>query len=130
MINYTCTLCTVVDEKPALNDLQYLSIGGKDGETHFRLMERLQVRWKSLAIALKFSPRSIEAIEHNKDSIYKLLSDWLQGANMEEDTRPVTWRTRIEALRVAKIHEEADTLEKHFVLTENSVVASQFGISS
>ena len=119
---------TVVDEKPAIYDLQYMSIAGEDGETRFRLMERLQVRWKNLAIALKFSLHSIEAIERNKDSIYKLLSDWLQGANMEEDTRPVTWRTLIEALREAKIHDEADTLEKHFVLIEKSVVASQFGM--
>ena len=76
---------TVVDEKPALNDLQYISIAGEGGETHFRLMERLQVRWRNLAIALKFPLHSIETIEHSKNPIYQLLSEWLQGANMEED---------------------------------------------
>ena len=119
---------TVVDEKPAINDLQYMSIAGEDGETHFRLIERLQVRWRNLAIALKFPPHSIETIEHSKNSIYQLLSEWLQGANMKEDTRPLTWRTLIEALHEAKIHEEADTLEKHFVLTEKRIVALQFGM--
>ena len=119
---------TVVDQKPAFNDLQYMSIAGEDGETHFRLIERLQVRWRNLAIALKFPPHSIETIEYSKNSIYQLLSEWLQGANTEEDTRPVTWRTLIEALHEAKIHEEADTLEKHFVLTEKRIVALQFGM--
>ena len=118
---------TVVDEKPALDDLKYMSIAGEDGETHFRLMEHLQFRWRSLAIALKFPFHSIEAIEHSKNPIYQPLSEWLQGANMKEDTRPLTWTTLIEALREAKIHEEADTLEKHFVLAEKRVVASQFG---
>ena len=103
-----------------------MPIACEDGEKPFRLMDRLKLHWKELAIALKFPSHSIGAIEDSKDPVYQLLSDWLKGANMEEDTRTITWRTLIEALHMAKIHGEAATLEKHFTLTEKSaVVASQ-----
>ena len=128
-----CTLrcvLTVVDEKPALSDLQYMRIADKDGETHFRLMERLQPLWRHLAIALKFPQHKIKTMEHNDDSVFDLLNEWLHGANMEEDMRPVTWGTLIEALREANYHEEADILKKCLVLTERGAsvpVASQSG---
>ena len=92
-------------------------------------MDRLKLHWEELAIALKFPSYSIGAIENSKNPVYQLLSVWLEGANMEEDKRPITWRTLIEALHMAKIHGEADILEKHFALTEKStVVTSQFGM--
>ena len=120
---------SIADDKPTLSDLQCMPIACEDGEKPFRLMDHLKLHWKELAIALKFPSHSIGAIEDSKDPVYQLLSDWLKGANMEEDTRPITWRTLIEALRMAKIHGEADTLEKNFALTEKSaVVASQTGM--
>ena len=48
---------------------------------------------------------------------------------MEQDRRPVTWGTLIEALREANYHEEVDILEKHLVPTESGVsVVSQPGM--
>ena len=70
---------TVVDEKPALDDLKYMSIAGGDG-----LIEHLQVRWRSLAIALKFPLHSIEAIERNKNPIYQLLSECMVAGSQNE----------------------------------------------
>ena len=105
-----------------------MPIACEDGKS-FRLMDHLKLQWKELAIALKFPSHSIGAIEDSRDPVYQLMSDWLEGANMEEDTRPITWGTLIEALHMAKIHGQADILEKHFVLTEKSLVlASQFGM--
>ena len=97
-------------------------------EESFRLMDRLKPHWKQFAIALKFPLHSIATIQSSNDPVYQVLSEWLRGANLGEDTRPVTWKTLIEALHNANIHEEADTLEKHFVLTEKGVVVSHFGM--
>ena len=91
-------------------------------------MDRLRPHWKQFAIALRFPSHSIATIQDSNDPLYQLLSEWLRGANLGEDTRPVTWKTLIESLHLANIHEEADTLEKHFVLTDERVTASQFGI--
>lgn len=124
-----CCVFTVVDEKPALSDLQYMRIADKDGETHFRLMERLQPHWRHIAAALKFPPYKIKTMEHIGDPVFNLLNEWLDGKNMEEDRRPVTWGTLIEALREANYHKEADILEKHLVPTESGVsVVSQPGM--
>ena len=120
---------SIADEKPTLSDLQCMPTACEDGEQQFRLMDRLKPHWEELAIALKFPSHSIGAIKHSEKPVYQLLSVWLERANMEEDIRPITWRTLIEALHNAKIHGEADTLEKHFGLTEKSaVVASQSGM--
>ena len=94
----------------------------------FRLMDRLRPHWKEFAIALGFPPHSIATIEGSNDPLYQLLSEWLRGANLGKDKRPITWKTLIDALHKANIHEEADTLEKHFGLTDKRVVASQFGM--
>ena len=77
---------SVVDEKPALNDLQYMLI--EDGKSHFRLMDRLQPHWRSFAIALRFPQHKITNMEHNDNPVLYLLKEWLHGANKEEDRRP------------------------------------------
>ena len=88
----------------------------EDGRVaYFRLMDRLQPYWRRLAIALKFPPYAITAMEQKDDPLYHLLSEWLHGANQERDSRPVTWATLVTALRDANVQEEADILEKHFV---------------
>ena len=93
----------------------------------FRLLDRLKPHWKEFAIALRFPPHSIATVEGSNDPVYQLLSEWLRGANVGKDTRPITWKTLIEALHKAGIHNEADILEKHFVL-KTAVVALQFGM--
>ena len=132
VINYMlyivlCVYC-IVDEKPALNDLQYMSIAGDDGEIHFRLMEHLQPQWRRFAIALRFPQHKIKTMEHNDDPVLDLLNEWLHGGNMEADRRQATWGVLIEALREVNYHEEVKILEKHFVSTDiGTSVVSQPG---
>ena len=88
-----------------------------DGEdhVHFRLMDQLKPHWRRLAIALKFPRNEIAIMAKEDDPVYYLFSEWLRGANQEKDSRPVTWRALIEALRHANVQEEANVLEKHFI---------------
>ena len=93
-----------------------MSYTGEDGrDVHFRLMQQVRPHWRELAIALDFPEYEIAIMENNDDPVYYLLSKWLRGANRENDPRPVTWRTLIEALRHANVQEEATVLEKHFI---------------
>ena len=122
---------TTADDKLGLDDLLCMSYTGEDGrDTRFRLMDQLQPHWRRLAVALKFLPRDIALMKQEDDPVFYLLSKWLQGANQERDSRPVTWATLITALRVANVQEEADILEKHFVemqLPNVPVAMSQAG---
>ena len=103
-----------------------MSYTGEDGRAvHFRVMDQLKPHWRRMAIALKFPLHKITIMEKKDDPAYYLLSEWLQGANQEVDSRPVTWRTLIKALRHANVQEEATVLEKHFVKT--SVTAPNSG---
>ena len=111
-----CFFSTTADDKPVLDDLLCMSYTGWDGrDTHFRLMDQLQSHWRRLAIALKFRLCDTTIMEHKDDPVFYLLSEWLRGANQERDSRPVTWRTLITALRDANVQKEADMLEIHFV---------------
>ena len=107
-------ILTSADDKPGLDQLQYMSYTGEDGrDVHFRLMDQLSPRWRRFAIALKFPQHEI--MKHEDDPVLYLMSEWLRGANQEKDPRPVTWRTLIKALRHADVREEATVLEKHFI---------------
>ena len=89
---------------------------GEDGrDTRFRLMDQLRPHWWRLAAALKFNHGDITVMEHKDDPVFYLLREWLRGANQERDSRPVTWRTLITALRDTNVQKEADMLVKHFV---------------
>ena len=87
---------------------------------HFRLMDQIKPYFKSVAIALKFPYHVAAAMERSVDDpVCHLLSEWLRGANQDEDlSGPVTWRTLITALREACLHEAADCLEKYMVELE------------
>ena len=79
-------------------------------------MDQIKPHFRQVAIALNFPHHEIAAIERSGfDPVYHLLSEWLRGANQEEDPRPVTWRTLITALREAHLHEAANNLEKYMV---------------
>ena len=109
-------ILTSADDKPGLDQLQYMSYTGEDGrDVHFRLMDQLRPYWGRLAIALKFPLHKIAIMEKKDNPVYYLLSEWLRGANQEKDPRPVTWRTLIKALRHADVREEATVLEKYFI---------------
>ena len=93
-----------------------MSYTGEDGKTiNFRLMDQVKPHWRRLAIALMFPQHEIAAIADEKDPVYYIFSEWLRGANQEDSSRPVTWRTLINALRVANVHNEANVLEQHCV---------------
>ena len=94
-----------------------MSYAGDDGrDVHFRLMDQLKPYWRTLAIALKFPQYEIAIMESKDDPIYYLLAEWLRGANKEEDSRPASWRTLIEALRHANVQDEATILEEKIII--------------
>ena len=78
-------------------------------------MDRIKSHWRRLAVALKFLQHEIDAMESKDDPVYYLLTEWLRGANQENEPGPVTWRTFITALHDANIQEEANILESHFI---------------
>ena len=118
-----------VDQKPNLKDFLCMSFTVKDGMTiNFRLMDQVKPYWRRLAIALNFSQHEIAVMESKDDPVYYLLSEWLRGANQENDLRPVTWRTLIIALRDANVQDEANILEKHYVTSAISPPGGEFVI--
>lgn len=123
-IQYICTflffsfstLCSIADAKPCLSELQKMTYNDEAGKSaHIRLMERIRPHFKQVAIALKFCHHDIDTIEKKDDPVYDLLSKWLEGANQEEDPRPLTWETLITAIRDAGVHEVANILTKYLV---------------
>ena len=123
-ITYTVLVFyTTADDKPGLDDLLCMTYTGEDGkDMHFRLMNQLYPYWRRLAIALKFRQCDIAAMKQEDDPVYYLLSEWLRGANQERDSRPVTWATLITALRDANVQEEANILDKHFIVGNKPIV--------
>ena len=105
-----------VNQKPDIKDLLCMPFTSEDGKTiHFRLMDQVKPHWKELAIALNFPLHKIADMQSKDDPVYYILTEWLQGANKENDSRPVTWRTLIEALQDANVQNEANILEQHCV---------------
>ena len=95
-----------------------MSVDGK--KRTFRLTDRLEAYWKQVAIALNFPDYRIRVFAKETKPVYHVLTDWLRGANMEEDRRPLTWETLITALQEAKLHEEAKLLENHLASLSSS----------
>ena len=104
-----------------------MSYTGEDGrDVQIRLMQQVRPHWRDLAIALKFPQHEIANMEKKDDPVYYLLGEWLRGANQEEDPRPVTWGTLIEALQHANVQKEATVLEKHFIITIPNAAAGEY----
>ena len=120
--NNNCTsIFLTADDKPNLSDLLHMSYTGDDGrDVHFRLMDQVKPHWRRLAIALKFPQYEIAVIESKDDPVYYLLTEWLRGGTMENDTRPLTWRTLIASLRHANLQEEATVLDSWFQTTSRA----------
>ena len=113
------TLCSIADAKPSLIDLQKMTYTDGDGTcVQLRVMEQIRPHFRQVAIALKFLEYDIANIEKKDDPVYDLLIKWSQGANQEEDTRPLTWTTLITAIRDAGVHEVANILTKYFVQSD------------
>ena len=117
-----CTVLIIINhslitaEKPKLNQLQCMEVIVDGKRRSFRLMDRLEPYMASVAIALGFPHYRIEIFKRSNSPVFDLLSEWLRGANMEEDRRPLTWETLITALQAAKLHEEATILENHLAV--------------
>ena len=72
--------------------MSYISEDG--GKVTFRLMDRVKPQVARLAIALGFPQHTIDGVETKRDPVLYLLSSlWLKGANLEHDSRPLTWDT-------------------------------------
>ena len=122
----TFTIFTAVDDKPKMYDLQCMSYIGEDGKaTDFRLKERILRNWRDFAYALRFPIHAVESTKPGEDPVEHLLRKWLQGANKNEDPRPITWGTLIAALRHANFQEEVNILEEHFIQVDT--VSAQSG---
>ena len=118
-----------MNEKPTLNQLQYMSFTDEGGETvHFRLMDRIEPRWERFATALNFPQYNIAAMRSKDDPAYYLLSEWVRGANQDHSTGPLTWRTLITALREANIQDGANILEKYLVREPAQETESHQGV--
>ena len=74
-------------------------------------MDRLEPYIVSVAIALGFPHYRIAIFKRCNSPVFDLLSEWLRGANVEEDRRPLAWEALITALQAAKLHKEATILE-------------------
>lgn len=115
------TLLSTASDKPTLPDLQYMEYTNYDGQTmYFRFMDQVRPYWRKLAIGLKFLQHSIDTIRDSDDPIYYLMSEWLRGANQEQDLRPITWESLIASLRHANLQSEADILEKNLIQIETA----------
>lgn len=102
-----------------------MTYSGKDGTiTTFRLMEQLKPHILNVAIALRFPEHKIAEMRDvaHKNQVYNVLTYWLQGGNMEEDPRPVTWKTLITALKDANLQADATILEKCLVAEDGESV--------
>ena len=78
-------------------------------------MDRIKPRLTDMAIALSFPRHIIDVVKKDSNPVYYLLSEWLEGQNRENDSRPLTWATLITALQHAGLLEEVNILEQHFL---------------
>ena len=78
-------------------------------------MDQAKPKWKELATALEFPAHVIAVVDrkHEDDRVHYLLTEWLEGRNEENDSRPQTWNTLIISLRGAKMLKEAKILDDH-----------------
>ena len=88
----------------------------RDGkEAFFRLMDQLTPNWDRLATAMRFPGFAVATVgkKDEDNRVSYIFSEWLRGANEEEDDRPLTWATLIAALKEAKLTAEVKVLEAH-----------------
>lgn len=101
----------------------------KGGRVSFRLVDRILPRCQQLATALGFPQHTIDVMMklRGDEPVWHLLNEWLSGTSQEGDSKkPITWRTLIEALRRAKMHEEVTILtETEFIF--DSDMSSESG---
>ena len=100
-------------------------IDEKGTNTNFRLMDRIKPRLTEMAIALDFPGYVINVLGEKPNPVYYLLSQWLEGCNSENDSRPLTWDTLITALQHAGLMEEVKILEQHFLAATASRTSSK-----
>ena len=78
-------------------------------------MDQLKPNWNRLATAMRFPGFFVAAVEkkHEDDRVSYIFSEWLRGANEEEDDRPLTWATLIAVLKEASFTDEVKVLKAH-----------------
>lgn len=121
------SLFSHTDDKPEMYQLQCMCYTNKEGDTvDVRLVDRIQPKWYEFAVSLRFPLHRIQSIKREDNPVVSLLIEWLQGGNMTEDRRPVTWATFIEALHHAGLKEEANIMQ--FITSDHKKVDKQEGM--
>ena len=89
----------------------------KQGEVQrIYIVDEMAPKWKRVGRMLKFSEANIESIGTTnrgepEECCEELLSQWLQGHNDTNDSRPKTWETLLEVMRDARLGELADKIK-------------------
>ena len=90
----------------------------KQGEVQrIYIIDEMAPKWERVGRMLNFSEANIDSIgttNHGEPErcCEKLLSQWLQGHNNTNDSRPKTWETLLEVMRDARLGVLADKIEK------------------
>ena len=120
-----CFCCYNSAEKPLdLTTLTHFSyVDEREEEQSVFIIDEMAPQWKRVGRMLRFSEADINVIASNFNDepqacCDRLLSQWLQGHNDHNDSRPKTWRTLLGVMRDARMGELADRLkrihEQHF----------------
>ena len=114
-----CSCCCYSAEQPL--DLTMLArfsyTDEQEEEQSVFIIDEMASQWKRVGRMLKFSDADINNIAstcHDEPQACcdRLLSQWLQGRNDHNDSRPKTWRTLLGVIRDARLGELADRLRR------------------
>ena len=93
-------------------------------EHRFRLLDQMQPHWKRIARLLNFHNAVVFEAEKQSSPIDYILNRWLEGANLEQDWRPISWDTLITALDEANMGEEVEILATYIIAPPSAPMTS------
>lgn len=101
-----------------MREIYYMSYKNSNNEEEeFRLIARIDPYFKEFARALNFPNYTFKTAKNKgDDGVDWLIGEWLRGANMSNDKRPITWDTLIAALKEAGMKDEVDIIENYIVI--------------
>ena len=97
--------------------LTCLKYNDKQGEVQrIYIVDEMAPKWKRVGRMLNFSEANIDSIGTTNRGepdvcCEELLSQWLQGHNNANDSRPKTWETLLELMRDARLGELAEKIK-------------------
>ena len=90
----------------------------KQGELQrIYIVDEMAPKWERVGRMLKFTEANITSMgttcrDEPERCCENLLSQWLQGRNDSNDSRPKTWETLLEVMKDARLGELADKIKK------------------